>query len=263
MVTATDQLEYLLVQAGIRSRVEGRMTEVFTGVIRRGGSVAAIREELIAVTRAMVSEYGFAVATFAADWYNDMRLTSVIPGNYTATEYLDDFDERIDRTVRRAVGGLTGDNVDILGVANSIVAKASQYILDGARNTIVENTYRDPQATGWQRVPFGATCDFCLLLVGRGGVYKQTTVSFRSHHNCDCGATPSWNPNATEVPKIAYRASERMDKLRNRAAAGDKSAQQQLSAYRNRIAGYISDNQAEFAGLRQQYNLTPAPMPAI
>jgi len=64
--------------------------------------------------------------------------------------------------------------------------------------------------------------------------------------------------NAEEVPSIAYQGSARMDALRNRAKAGDKSAQRQLDAYRSRMKTYIEQNQGKFAQLRQDYNLTPA-----
>jgi len=169
------------------------------------------------------------------------------------------------------VGGLSEPNPDVAAIANAIAIKASQYAIDGARNTVAQNSYRDPQAAGWQRIPHGPTCNFCLVLVGRGGVYKRSTANFRAHGHCDCSAAPSWDLNAEEVPSIAYQGSARMNALRNRAkvkgADGKptpdaKSAERQLTAYRDRMNDYIANNQKELAGLRQQYNLGPAPAPS-
>ncbi len=259
MVTRADELEYLTAQAGLRARIEGQMTALFADVVGLGESPEQIRDALIALARSLVSQYGQAAATFAAGWYDDMRDTQGIPGAFTATEYVQDFDERVERTVRRAVGGLFGDSPNPGAVVDAIATKAAQYALDGARNTIVQNAYRDPRSGGWARVPHGKTCDFCLLLVGRGGVYRtERAASFKAHRNCDCGAVPSWDPEAKEVPSVAYRASERMQALRDRAKKGDRGAQWRLSANRKGIASYIEDNQDEFARLRKAYDLEPA-----
>lgn len=258
MPATADQLEFVQATAGIRAAVEGRLTALLGNLVTYGSNPGEIRDSMTLLTRAMVNEYGRAAADFAADWYNDMRLTGRVPGSFTAAPSTQDFDEQIDDTVRRAVGTLFTDQPDIAGMVNAIVSKASQYTVDGARNTIVQNSYRDPRSSGWHRIPVGKTCDFCLMLVGRGGVYKKSTAQFRAHGDCDCGAAPSWDLNAVEVPSIAYQASSRMQGLRDAAARGSKSAQRQLNAYRSRVQTYINDNQSEFAQLRQDYNLTPA-----
>lgn len=258
MVATLEQLEFVQATAGIRAAVEGQLTALLTNLAGEGLSPDVTRDAMARLTRTLVAEYGFAAAGFAADWYNDMRLAAAVPSGFTASPFTQDFDVQIDETVRRAVGTLFTDSPDVEAMVNSIVTKASQYAVDGARNTIAQNASRDPRASGWQRIPFGRTCDFCLMLVGRGGVYKRSTVNFRSHSNCDCGAAPSWDLNAAEVPDIAYQASSDMQALRNRAANGDRSAQRQLKAYRSRVQSYIADNQGEFAQLRKTYNLSPA-----
>jgi len=80
------------------------------------------------------------------------------------------------------------------------------------------------------------------MLAGRGGVYRRETVHFAAHGNdCRCAAVPSWDPDAPEVDVRAYVASERMTKLRDRAAAGDASAQRQLEAHRARIRAFTAE----------------------
>jgi hypothetical protein len=261
MAATLQELEFVQATAGIRASVEGRLTALLTNLANEGLSPEVTRDAMARLTRTLVAEYGSAAAGFAADWYDDMRASAGVTGRYTAVPLTQDFDEQIDQTVRRAVGTLFTDEPDIAGMVNAIAVKAAEYAADGSKHTIAQNSYRDPMAAGWQRIPHGPTCDFCLMLVGRGGVYKRSTAYFRSHGHCDCGAAPSWDLNATEVPPIAYQASvkpSRMDSLRRRAADGDRSAQRQLEGYRSRVQSYIADNQGEFAKLRQTYNLTPA-----
>jgi hypothetical protein len=258
MVATADQLDFLTAQAGLRARIEGQMTALFSQLAREGVDPRQIRDSVAALARTLVSEYGSAAATFAADWYNDIRLTAGFHDRFIATEYTQDFDEAIDATVRRAAGSLFGQ-ADVAGFVESVVNKVSQYAMDGARNTVIQNAYRDPRAGGWQRVPHGKTCDFCIMLVDRGAVYKKSTANFRAHHHCDCGAVPSWDKDAKEPHKLAYEASSDMQALRDRAAKGDRSAQRQLDGYRNRVNTYIENNQEQFATVRQDYNLPAEP----
>lgn len=47
------------------------------------------------------------------------------------------------------------------------------------------------------------------MLAGRGAVYKEATVHFASHGDCNCAAVPSWDQNAPEVDVSLYKASQR------------------------------------------------------
>src|SRR5690606_14613463 len=82
------------------------------------------------------------------------------------------------------------------------------------RETVRRNAFRDPASGGWQRVAVGKTCDFCLLLVGRGGVYRRDSAFFASHGSCDCAAVPSWAKSAPEVEVDVYVASRRTTGMR-------------------------------------------------
>lgn len=255
MIATDNRTDFLTAAAGLRARIEGQMTGLFYELVAQGADPRQIRDAVAELAKTLVAEYGSAAATFAADWYADVRLAAGITDRYVVTEFTQDFTESIDRTVRRAAGDLFGPAPDVAAFVETVALKASQYAMDGARNTIVQNTYRDPRAGGWQRVPYGPTCDFCLMLVSRGAVYKKSTAFFRAHPHCDCGAVPSWDLNAPQPSSVAYEASTRMDALRERAARGDKSAQRQLGAYRSRVRTYIENNQEQFAQTRQEYNL--------
>jgi len=210
MPSALQEREFQLAQAGIRVAVEGRLSAAITSMAERGYSdPRGFRNAVIGITQLMVREYGQAAGEFAAEWYNDVRLSEGVRGNFTAAAAVQSFDEAIDQTVRRSVASLFTDAPDLSEVIRAVTSKAAQYTVDGARNTVRSNAIRDPQASGWKRIAHGETCDFCLMLVGRGGVYKRETVTFKSHAGCNCTAAPSWDPDASEVPTIAYRASSR------------------------------------------------------
>lgn len=40
----------------------------------------------------------------------------------------------------------------------------------------------------WYRTTAGNACEFCRMLAGRGAVYREDSVTFRSHDHCACGA---------------------------------------------------------------------------
>lgn len=259
MVSRADEIRFLTAQAEWMSRIRDAVTPTVVSVLSSGADPRVVRDDLIVVGQTVVSEFGSASALLASTWYNEVRSTAGVRSAYEATEFVDDYDLEVDQTVRRVVGPLFTDRANPEVIAETLTSKIVEYAINGARNTIVQNTYRDPNASGWARVPYGATCDFCLMLVGRGGVYRtEASARFKSHRNCNCGAVPSWDPTAQSVPTIAYQASQRMQGLRDRASNGDRSAQRQLSAYRDRVSSYIENNQDEFARLRRAYDLTPA-----
>lgn len=92
-------------------------------------------------------------------------------------------------------------------------------IMGTIANTTLLNVEDDPQGVGWQRIARATGCDFCIMLTGRGGVYRtEKSASFAAHEHCSCTAVPSWDPTAPEVPARCYEASKRMESVRRRAA---------------------------------------------
>lgn len=94
-------------------------------------------------------------------------------------------------------------------------------ILETIANTTLLNADTDPKGVGWQRIARPTGCDFCIMLTGRGAVYRsEKSASFAAHEHCSCTAIPSWDPTAPEVPARCYEASDRMEAVRRRAAGG-------------------------------------------
>ena len=211
-------------QNGIRSLVERDLRAFWLSLDLSRPEAA--RDALLAFTPALVEQYGEQAAAVAADWYDDVRAAERVRGRFRAEMVTPGEQEAVEGTVRRLAGDLFTD--DPSPMLAGLLAAAPKFALAGSRLTVVRSTERDPQAAGWQRVIRGGACRFCRMLHGRGAVYKESTVNFAAHKACDCAAAPSWDPNAPEVDVRLYEASRRMTALRQRAAAGDRSAQRQI-----------------------------------
>ena len=171
----------------------------------------ASRDLLLQVVPTLVQQYGEDAATVAADWYDEQRAAARAPGRYRARIQRSPYLDAVDGTVRRASAGLfTQDSAAVLTALSGPVGK---YVLAAGRQTIITSTDRDPAASGWQRVTRTGACDFCRMLAGRGGVYREATVHFASHDDCNCAAVPSWDPDAPEVDVAQYQASQRTTRM--------------------------------------------------
>ena len=237
MVSQADAELLRRAQGGIRALVE-RDLRGFFGMLNTSQPERS-RDLLLAFVPELVQRYGMDAAQFAAEWYDVQRAAAGVSGAYRATALASPYLAATEPMVRRAAGSLFTDApADAL---TTLLASAGKYVLAAPRDTIARATERDPQATGWKRVTRPGACSFCRMLSGRGGVYRRESVHFASHGSCNCAAAPSWDADAPEVDTRAYVASERMTKLRNRAAAGDASAQRQLEAHRARIRAFTAE----------------------
>lgn len=219
-------------QEGIRALVIRDLTAFF-GSIDLGRPEAA-RDALLEYVPFLVATYGEQAASLAADWYDDVRASEGIGGRFRAAMDVPDESAATEGLVHRAAGALFTDAP--LAALPMIQGKVAMYAIEGARQTVMTSTMRDPRASGWQRVTRAGACRFCRMLAGRGAVYKESTVHFAAHGGakggeCNCAAVPSWDPDAPEVDVFLYEASVRTSDLRRAAANGDRSAQRRLAEH--------------------------------
>lgn len=240
-MTPAQEYEMQRALAGLRVTVQKRMTAALRVVAEQyAGDPRRFRDAAIGVIQNLTKQYGAQAGQFAAQWYNAMRSDAGIRDRFVARGYIGDYDDEVAETIRRLVGDLFTDAPDLEAVFQSITERASKYVADDARETVRRNAGRDPRARGWRRVAHGETCDFCLMLVGRGGVYTDESVRFASHVHCNCTAVPEWNQNVPEVPTIAYQASASRQGMSDKARA---------KLNRN-IQSWIADNQDYLNSLR-------------
>lgn len=92
-----------------------------------------------------------------------------------------------------------------------------------AGDCVFINGSRDRVKPRYARVPSGAeTCQFCLMLGGRGFVYRsQASAGYLNHYhdNCDCRVVPSWGANDIEGYDPAAIAQQWSDSVEETARA--------------------------------------------
>ena len=189
---------------------------------------AAVRNATLAIAPTIVDTYGHMAGTLAADWYDDLRRAEGVPGTYRSSVAPAATPERVHERVRFGASTLWTDNLDLF--RKFVSAALVGYVTEQLGETVALNANRDPRAVGWERVPEPNACKFCIMLAGRGGVYKKASARFAAHHKCKCGARPSWDPNAPEVPVSAYEASERTSGM----------SEAQRAEHNRRIRDYIN-----------------------
>lgn len=237
MPTQAEAQRYRLASIELGDLLERDLTDLWRSLDL--SQPEAVRDELLRTVPALTTQYGVASASLAADWYDGLRVTEGVSGRFASTMAAPAPIGAVEGSVRYAASHLFTDTPD--GTLILLGGAVRRHALQAGRDTIRRAAAADPESVGWQRVVRSGACGFCRLLAGRGGVYKRGTVAFAAHDNCTCAAVPSWDPDAPEVPVEAYQASERMEKVRRRAADGNKKAQQVLADHRKRTREYIAE----------------------
>lgn len=186
-----------------------------------------VRDALMAALPVLAEEYGSAAAALAADWYDDERERAGVRGRFLAAPVALPDVGRFEALVRWGLEPLFRPEPDAPAALTLIEGGMQRTVADQHRLTIVENTQRDPQAKGWRRVGVGTSCGFCRMLIGRGGVYTEAGVTFRSHDHCNCAASPTWDEKVVKISPAAYEQS----KNRPRSDAALEKRNQAAYAY--------------------------------
>jgi len=235
VVSAADAQQLRSAQQGI-GRLVRRDLSAFWATLDLNRPEAA-RDALVSFVPELTSTYGESAASVAADWYDEQRAAAGVRGRYRAQPAAVAEATRVQRRVRFGAQHLF--TLDPSQTLTFLLSAAPTYALAPGRDTIRNDSLRDPRSAGWKRVTRPGACAFCQMLAGRGGVYKEETAHFASHDDCNCAAVPSWDPNAEEVDVDQYVASARMEGLRQAAARGNEDAQHQLDEHRAGIRAFM------------------------
>ena len=148
----------------------------------------AVRDALMDVLPLLADEYGTAAAVMAADEYNDLRLAAEAAGLFQAEPVALPASARFEALARWGVDPLFGAEPDAAAALTRIAGGMQRSVADMHRETVVQSSQLDPAALGWRRIGHGGNCGFCNMLIGRGDVYSQKGVAFKSHDHCNCSA---------------------------------------------------------------------------
>ena len=163
---------------------------------------------LMELLPSIAEEFGDAAATLASDWYEDAREKADAPGRFAPILAPLPGLARFEALSRWGVDPII--KRDDPEAARALIEGGMRRIVSNVhRETIMASAIADPAAKGWKRYGHGETCDFCRMLIGRGAVYTDKSVRFKSHDNCRCTAAPEWSPNVRKVIGVPYVASKR------------------------------------------------------
>lgn len=180
-----------------------------------------IRDVLMDTLPAVAATHGETAAALAMDYYDEARVIAEARGSFQVVPAELPDDGRFDALVRWGLTPVFASEPDMAAAAARIAGGLQRTVLDMSRSTIADNSVRDPSAAGWSRVARPDACAFCQMLSGRGFVYTELTVQFKSHDNCHCAAAPSWDAGAPVAVGVPFVASRRNITAKDRQRVKD------------------------------------------
>lgn len=169
--------------AGLVTLASNDLDAIWRLIANGVAAESALRDLLPAIVR----DYGEAGAAIAADWYDEQRAQAGIAGRFEAIPTTAD-----DRGSQALIGWALARAADDAALKALILGGTQRRIADHVRSTITQSSIADRRAAGWRRVGDGSSCSWCGMLIGRGAIYRESTVDFLAHDNCGCSAAPVW-----------------------------------------------------------------------
>lgn len=163
---------------------------------------------------ALIDQYGAAASALAAYWYYDLRESLGVGGRFVAIP-ADPKDSGAHALIGWALDEATDD-----GSLIALLEGGLQWrVVNFGRFTVTGSSIADPRADGWQRLGQGLNCPFCNLLISRGAVYSEASVTFASHDHCNCIAVPAFKGEPR--PVRLDEQGKRLDKSTRRTRTED------------------------------------------
>lgn len=198
--------------------------------LREGDNVA---EALRDVLPALIDQYGLAASAVAADWYDDLRESMGVGGRFAAIPA-----DVNDTGAQALVGWALDEATDDGSLVALLEGGMQRRVVNFGRFTVTDSAYADPGADGWMRLGQGANCPFCNVLISRGAVYSESSVTFASHDHCNCIAVPAFKgqPKPVRLDEDGKRldVSTRSDRTDDeKRAASNKAVRDWVKSHPN------------------------------
>ena len=175
-----------------------------------------VRDTLLRYFPDFMTAYGDTAAVLGADFYDMVRNLPVSAGRVESVFAQPAKVKQSEGVVRWAVGPLFAKEPSWTGFESALMGSSQRLIMQPARGTVDLLAQADARAgkvaaTGWSRqvhpgrAKSGKSCDFCVMLAGRGPVYRsqeaagarfgggaiaqhEQAASF--HDDCNCTTVP-------------------------------------------------------------------------
>lgn len=188
---------------------------------RLSGSPEARRLALLETVPALIAYYSDGSSALAADFYEEERDLAGVRSRFAVQPIVQERTAEQRAAVAWAAAPLFDEALDVT-VESRLAGVVQIETARPFRDTVTQNARLDPDAAGWRRIANPSACKFCVMLAGRGAVYKRPTVQFASHENCFCSAQPVWSTDDTvEANEFQYMASLRQRTPAQRAKLRD------------------------------------------
>jgi hypothetical protein len=145
-----------------------------------GEAPVTVRNTLIEVFPELIQPYVTASGEVSATWYEDLRAQALSTPFY-ATASSEVNADRIGALVRFGVKPLFGQSDST--VQSLMGGGVQRLVTNAARETIDTNAKKDVASVSWSRevnparAKSGKSCDFCIMLAGRGDVYRSAEAA--------------------------------------------------------------------------------------
>lgn len=161
----------------------------------------------------VVPAYYDAAGLLAVSWYDELREESRPATTYVPDVIGDPTTDWIEREIAKFQRTIEADiENEMQRLIDETLRLAEKEVARGYRDTILGNTRQDADAIGWSRVTRPGACKFCVMLAGKGAVYRsEGTAIFAAHADCHCAARPAFR-NGEHGPEASveqYLASSK------------------------------------------------------
>lgn len=176
-----------------------------SAALRTVESFAEAEALLNDILPALADAYGSAAAAVAAEWYDEVREELEVSGRFRAIPAgLPD-----SMGTQELAGWARGRAANLATFEALVLGGLQRRIANMARETVTGSAVADPRARGWMRVARPDGCSFCYMLASRGAVFRESTVRFASHDDCNCQAAPAFAGKGDLFDVDAYKRSSR------------------------------------------------------
>lgn len=227
----------------VRGQLAIVTTAATTEILAAATQAPLERQADAALTAAglIVPAYYDAAGSLAVAWYDERRDAANPTTVYAPSIIGDPTTDWIEREMAKFQRTLEGDlEAEMAHMVDEVANLSAKEVARGYRDSILGNTRQDEDAVGWSRVARPGACKFCVMLAGKGSVYRsESTAIFAAHTNCHCAAQPEFRGGeyGPEADVIQYVASSRR--------ARDESVQAARNA---KVRAYLNKNYPDLPG---------------
>lgn len=164
----------------------------------------------------LIDTYGSAAQSIAADYYDNLREVESVPGSFAPI-----VEAPVSTGAGPLIGWATATAADDVAFQQLIVGGMQRRIVNQSRDVVTLSSIADPGARGWMRIGVGK-CDMCTVLIGRGAVYTERSVDFKTHDKCGCNAAPAFNREQVRAITKEFVPSARRRSEETKAADSER-----------------------------------------